>query len=98
MPRSFRGITDPSGVVRARAAGLGEGLPQTVVIPALIGRLDDPDTVVQLSANEELKRVTGQDFGFRAWNDLEERRAAVERWRSWWNRRQAGLGSSRQKY
>jgi hypothetical protein len=83
-PRTFRGMIHPDGVGRARDLALGGAANGPHTIPTLIARLDDPDPVVQLTANEELKRVTGQDFGFAAWLDAAERTAAAERWRAWW--------------
>jgi HEAT repeat protein len=95
-PRHFRSLADPSPLARARAAGLGGRRPEAEVIPALIGRLDDRDPVVRLSANEALRKRTGQDFGFVAWAEPQERAKAVARWQNWWNGRQGGLANSRQ--
>jgi hypothetical protein len=88
-PKHFRSLIDPAPVTRARAVGLGEGQPDSVAIPALIGRLDDNDPVVRLSANEALRKRTGQDFGFVAWADPAERAPAVARWKAWWQNRPA---------
>jgi len=74
--------------------GLGGELPSSQVIPALIDRLDDPDAVVRLSAHEELRKLTGQDFGFVPWADGAERASSVARWRTWWNTRKATLAKS----
>lgn len=82
-PRNFRKIKHPSPLVRARALSLGDRRPSAQVIPALVARLDDPDPVVRLAAHEELKQRTGQDFGYVAWDEEPERKAAVERWRAW---------------
>ncbi len=76
-PRNFRKITHPAPLVRARAVSLGDSRPDAVVIPALVGRMNDPDVVVRMAANEELKRRTGQDFGFQAWASSPERANAV---------------------
>jgi hypothetical protein len=86
-PKSFRDLADHAPLVRARAVGLGQREPDSVAIPALIDRLGDQDPVVRLTAHEELKRRTGQDFGFVAWGELNERAAAAARWRAWWDRR-----------
>ncbi|MBX6313756.1 MAG: hypothetical protein IRY99_12685 [Isosphaeraceae bacterium] len=83
-PRDFRDLVDPAPLVRARSVGMGRSLPDAVVIPSLIERLGDPDRVVRMSAHEELKLRTGQDFGFVPWADPPERAAAVARWRAWW--------------
>jgi hypothetical protein len=62
---------------------LGYGQPDSVVLPALIGRLNDSDVVVRLAANEELKRRTGRDLGYLPWGSPEERLVAIGRWQSW---------------
>ena len=82
-PRDFRGLNNPAPLVRARAVGLGRGLPDQVVIPALIARLEDRDPVVQMSAHEELKKRTGQDFGWTPWGEPAEKAAAIRHWRAW---------------
>ena len=63
-PKSFKGIRNAAPLFRARAIPLGRGLPDAVVIPSLIQSLDDDDQVVRLTAFTELKKRTGQDFGF----------------------------------
>lgn len=94
-PHNFRGLSDPAPLTRARSTGLGKRLPESQVIPPLIDHLEDSDPVVRLSANEELRKRTGKDFGFVAWADTQERAPAVAKWRAWWNTRQAGLVKSR---
>jgi hypothetical protein len=82
-PKSFRAIRHPAPLVRARSVGLSERLPDSQAIPALVERLNDPDPVVRLTANQELKRRTGQDFGFIPWEDPQARAGAVSRWKAW---------------
>ena len=82
-PRSFGKIQQPAPLVRARAIGMGDRRPNSQVVPALIGRLEDPDPVVRLAAHEELKRRTGRDFGFVPWSGAEERSRAIGRWWDW---------------
>jgi hypothetical protein len=96
-PKSFIDSGDPAPLVRARAMGLGSGEPTTVVVPQLIARLDDPDAVVRLSAIEELKRRTGQDFGYRPWEDAPERARAVAAWRQWWQSQSGAMLASPQQ-
>jgi hypothetical protein len=83
-PKSFQDLADRAPLVRARAVGLGDREPDSVAIPALIDRLGDPDPVVRLTAHEELKRRTSQDFGFVPWAEPREREAAQARWKAWW--------------
>jgi hypothetical protein len=82
-PRTFRKIQHPAPLVRARAIGLGDDQPNSRVVPALVGRLEDPDPVVRLAASEELRRRTGRDFGFIPWASQEERSRSIRRWRAW---------------
>jgi hypothetical protein len=83
VPHTFGKIRHPAPVVRARAIGLEAGRPDSQVVPALVGRLDDADPVVRLAAHEELRRRTGRDFGFVPWASGAERGGAIARWRSW---------------
>jgi hypothetical protein len=92
-PRDFFASGDPAPVVRARALGMGRGLPEPSVIPTLLARLDDPDPVVRMTAHEELKRRTGQDFGYEPWDEPADRVPAVAAWRGWWQARQGTLAS-----
>jgi hypothetical protein len=82
-PRSFGPIQHSAPLVRARAIGSGDRRPDSQVVPALIGRLEDPDPVVRLAAHAELRRRTGRDFGFVPWAGAEERSGAVARWWGW---------------
>jgi HEAT repeat protein len=82
-PHSFRKLQPPAATVRARSVGAGPRDPDLQVVPALVARLEDEDPVVRLAASEELRKRTGQDFGFVAWASSEERAGAIARWRSW---------------
>lgn len=86
-PKSFRAsdLTNPAPLIRARAVTMGDRLPEREVVPVLIDHLDDPDPVVRLTAHEELRRRTGQDFGYHPWDDRAERGQAISRWRAWWS-------------
>ena len=88
-PKSFFSLTNAAPHVRSRAVTLGDELPESIAVPALIDRLEDTDSVVRLSAHESLKRRTGQDFGFIPWAEPAVRAPAVARWRAWWSARQA---------
>jgi hypothetical protein len=83
LSRHFPKMTNPAPVVRARAIGQDDRRPNAEVVPALIGRLEDPDPVIRLAAHEELRRRTRRDFGFIPWASQEDRAAAIKRWRDW---------------
>jgi hypothetical protein len=86
-PKSFRDMIHPAPIVRARALGLDEKQPEWVAVPAMIARLNDPDKVVRMAANDGLKERTRRDFGFVAWASPEERAKAISRWKVWWEDR-----------
>jgi hypothetical protein len=69
--------------MQARSIGLASRAPDSQVLPALVGQLSNRDPVVRLAAHEELRRRTGQDFGYVPWAEPQERADAVDRWRAW---------------
>jgi hypothetical protein len=91
-PRRFEKVEHPAPLVRARAIGLGRRQPDSQVVPALVNRLGDTDPVVRLAAYEELRKRTGQDFGFVPWGSAEERSSAIDRWRAWLGHGRKGAG------
>ncbi len=95
-PKSFRDMVHTAPIVRARAVGLGDRQSDSVSVPALISRLDDPDCVVRMAANDELKAKTGRDFGFVPWGTPEERADGTSRWKTWWSGRQQSVSPSPQ--
>jgi hypothetical protein len=81
-PRNFGKVQNPAPLVRARAVGLGPRQAESRVMPALVDRLSDSDPVVRLAAHEELRKRTGQDFGYVPWASAEDRAGAIDRWRA----------------
>jgi hypothetical protein len=96
-PRNFRGMTHPAAITRARSVALGQGLPESQVVPTLIGKLDDPDPVVRLTAHQELRRRSGQDFGYLPWAPPNERGEAINKYRAWWEQRRTALAKTPRK-
>lgn len=52
-------------------------------IPLIIDRLDDDDVAVRSVAIQTLKRMTGEEFGYRSFDNVDVRSQAVARWRAW---------------
>ena len=52
-------------------------------LPRLVQDLDDPDSAIRFAAISALRRMTGQDFGYRYYDSPWARRPAVMRWRLW---------------
>ncbi len=82
-PWYTRKMRQGAPLAQARAIGLASRVPDSRVLPVLIEQLGNSDPVVRLAAHEELRRRTGQDFGFVPWAPSEERSSAVERWQAW---------------
>jgi hypothetical protein len=83
ISRNFPKMQNPEPVVRARSIARSDRRPSSRDVASLVGRLEDPDPVIRLTAHEDLRRRTGRDFGFVPWGSPEERAAAVGRWRAW---------------
>ncbi|MDB5352198.1 MAG: hypothetical protein JWN86_3445 [Planctomycetota bacterium] len=98
-PKNFKAIKNPAPLVRARAISMGRHLPDPAVVPSLLRSLDDKDQVVRLAAFAELKKRSGQDFGYIPYAEPNERAPAVAMWKSWWEGQgqdsQPGLPRSR---
>ena len=91
-----RGLAAGQMTVRARSAMLLGDQGHRSSVPYLIDTLSDQSrhdganypeagmATTRYWANESLKKLTQQDFGF-AWNDPEEdRNKAIARWRTWY--------------
>jgi hypothetical protein len=52
-------------------------------IPQLIKDLNSDDSAVRFYAIDGLKSLTGQTFGYRYYDDEEQRKSAIERWKAW---------------
>ncbi|HTW95957.1 MAG TPA: hypothetical protein VMD30_14235 [Tepidisphaeraceae bacterium] len=52
-------------------------------VPFLVDDLSSQDAAVRIYAIDGLRRLTGKDFGYRAYDDEETRRPAVHRWQAW---------------
>jgi len=76
-------IQSPEPGSRVRAIIRAADRSDRVAIPLIIDRLDDEDEAVRVIAIMALKKLTGQDLGYRAFDPLGRRIEAVERWRRW---------------
>jgi len=52
-------------------------------IPRLVQFLSDHDSAIRFAAISALQRMTGQDLGYRYFDDEWDRRPAVQRWQQW---------------
>ncbi len=77
-----RGLDDSEPAVRLEAASGLALRGKWEVLPVLIGGLESSDSGIRFRCHEQLLATTSQDFGFSVDASAEERKQAVERWRS----------------
>ena len=82
-PRPVRSVTnpDPSGAIPAIEQATQAH--DRSVIPQLVKGLDNEDPAIRLYSIEGLRRMTGQTFGFRYYDDESQRQDSLNRWRQW---------------
>jgi len=56
-------------------------------VPALVDQLNSDDPAVRFYAIEALRRITGQTFDYVYYDEMDERKPAMERWRHWLKQR-----------
>ncbi len=66
---------------RARAAVTLADQRDTEAVHALVDLLDDPDAGVRFYAIGALRRLCGNDFGYRYYADAVARQISIETWR-----------------
>ena len=59
--------------------------------PQLIHNLRDRDGAVRLFTSIALRKLSGEDFGYRAYGTLGEREVAIRLWEDWWQTKNRGL-------
>jgi hypothetical protein len=52
-------------------------------IPGLIQNLDDKDSAVRFAAISALRKMTGEDFGYRYYDCQYDRQPAIQGWHLW---------------
>ncbi|MGA2230749.1 MAG: hypothetical protein ABSH22_07605 [Tepidisphaeraceae bacterium] len=51
------------------------------IIPYLISDLESDDSAVRMYSIDGLRRMTGEDFGYIYYQDTDERKPALDRWK-----------------
>ena len=77
---------DQDPLVRASVCHGLEELGDRAAGGALVELLDDADVTVRRSAIEALERIAGFTLSYQPRGPEPERRAAIARWRAWWER------------
>jgi hypothetical protein len=79
-PKSLTSDSPPSAIPAIKQAGNNN---DRSAIPRLVQDLDDNDSAIRFAAICALRKITGQDFGYRYYDDELARRPAVEHWQQW---------------
>ncbi len=79
-------LSDPEFTVRGRAARMLGRFEQKWVAFYLIQGLADDDAFVREMSIEALRQVSGKDYPFDHKATPDERKAALVRWKDWWNK------------
>jgi hypothetical protein len=75
------GAVDPMNSIPAiQSAGQAH---DRKAVPALVAQLNNDDPAIRFYAFEALRRITGKTFDYRYYDDVDERRPAVGRWKQW---------------
>lgn len=82
-PHGPRAVTNPDPVQKIPAIQDAVRRHDLSVTPQLVKDLDNEDPAIRFYAFEALRKLSGQDFGYRYYDDTDERRPAVDRWRAW---------------
>jgi hypothetical protein len=84
-PRPPLVVTDPDPSVKIPAIEKAVREHDMSSLPQLVKDLENDDPAVRLYANHALEVLTGQRFGFRYFDDDEQRAPAIARWKQWLN-------------
>lgn len=88
-------LDTPESAARIRATQIAAASNDPESTPKLISLLDSDDSAVRFFAIGALERRTSQRFGYDACAEESERRAAVSRWREWYESTQSGAAGGR---
>lgn len=72
---------DPDRLIPAIKAGVMSNNQQ--IIPKLVNDLESDDSAIRFYAIDGLQRLTGQDLGYVFFDDADDRKPAVQRWKEW---------------
>jgi len=81
--RGPRTVADPDPAVKIPAIKQAVRNHDRSVIPQLIKDLNSDDPAVRFYSIDALHDLTGQTFGYRYFDDEQQRKPAVQRWQKW---------------
>ena len=81
---NLEGLQSESPIIRMRSCARLERGAGIEAVPELLAKLDDSDPAVRLVSHQALIKITGEDFGYRAWEAPLDRRESIEKYAKWW--------------
>lgn len=85
-PSGPRTVYNPDPAIKIPAIVQAADQRNRSVIPELVEGLDSDDPAIRFYSVRALRDMTGEDFGYRYYEDDQERKPAVQRWRQWLSR------------
>lgn len=87
QPKSLASDSAPSAIPAIKEAG---DKNDRAAIPRLVQDLDDNDSAIRFAAISALKKMTGQDLGYRYYDDEFVRQPAIDQWKMWLKQHPSG--------
>lgn len=82
-PRPKPVLTDPDPSSKIPAIKLSVQNKDPAAAAQLVKDLNSDDPAVRFYSIEGLRKLTGEDFGYRYYDDTDARQPAIERWKAW---------------
>ncbi len=79
----YQRLQNEDPAVRIEAIIQAGDRKDTKAVPLLVDRLSDTQPDVRLFAIMALRKITGMDFGWRAYDPADKRNLAIRRWQQW---------------
>lgn len=87
-------VTDPDPSIKIPAIEKAVRTRDMSALPQLVKDLDSDDAAVRLYANHALEQLSGMNFGYRYFDDADQREPAAKKWRDWLSDPSGGQGKS----
>ena len=91
-PRTPRVVNNPDLTGKIPAIKQAVEAKDLAAAQQLVTDLDSDDPAVRFYAIQGLQRLTGETFGYRYFDDEEERKPALGKWQAWLRGLEAGSG------
>ena len=83
--------------IKVQAIRIAADRKDLTAAPQLVKDLESDDPALRMYAIKGLQEMSGEDFGYVYYGDVEQRRPAVARWRQWLGQQGAATRPSRSR-